>query len=269
VLVLALGLVPASARSALAPPVLNTQSGMERGLPFGPGESLRFSIEYGVLKAGTAWLEVDAMETYHGRTCYHLVSRAESNEFMSKIYKVRDRIDSLIDAEGLYSHRYRKHVREGGYKKDYDAVYQPAAGKVRYADGKTYDTGAFSKDGLAAFYYVRHVPLEVGRDVVIAHHSDEASADIIVKVLRKETVEVGAGKFACVVIEPVMSAGSIFKNSGRMTIWVTDDARRIPVLMKSKIPVGSIDAVLQEIRPGKPARAAQAAPQAALPTAGL
>jgi hypothetical protein len=249
--------------------VVNTQAGMERGLPFGPGESLRFSIEYGVLKAGSAWLEVGNMETYHGRSCYHLVSRAESNDFMSRIYKVRDRIDSLIDTEGLYSLRYRKHVREGGYRKDYDAIYDPATGKVRYADGKTYDGSAWAKDGLAAFYFVRHVPLEVGRDVVIPHHSDEVSADIVVKVLRKETVEVGAGKFACIVIEPVMTAGSIFKNAGRMTIWVTDDARRIPVLMKSKIPVGSIDAVLQEIRPGRPARAALASPQAALPTAGL
>ena len=86
---------------AIAPPVLNSPSAMERGLPFGPGESLRFSIEYGMIKAGSAWLEVSGMETYRGRSCYHLVSRAESNDLMSKIYKVRDRIDSLIDAEGL------------------------------------------------------------------------------------------------------------------------------------------------------------------------
>jgi hypothetical protein len=261
--------VPGSARGALEPPTINTEAGMERGTPFGPGESLRFSIEYGVLKAGTAWLEVGPMETYRGRSCYHLISRAESNDFMTRLYKVRDRIDSLIDAEGLYSYRYRKRVREGGYKKDYDAIYDPAAGKVRYADGKNYDMGAFAKDGLAAFYFVRHLPLEVGKDVVITHHSDEASADIVVKVERKETIEVPAGKFACIVIEPVMTAGSIFKNSGRLTIWVTDDARRIPVLMKSKIPVGSIDAVLQEIRPGKPARSPRAVPEAALPSAGL
>jgi hypothetical protein len=253
---------------AIAPPVLNSPSAMDRGLPFGPGESLRFSIEYGLLKAGSAWLEVGPLETYRGRSCYHLISRAESNDFMTKIYKVRDRIDSLIDAQGLYSYRYRKHIREGGYKKDYDASYDPAAGKVRYADGKSYDMTPFAMDGLAAFYYVRHMPLEVGKDVVIPHHSDEATADIVVKVHRKESVEVPAGKFACIVIEPVMTAGGIFKNSGRLTIWVTDDARRIPVLMKSKIPVGSVDAVLQEIKPGKASRA-QGAPQAALPTAGL
>ena len=270
-------LAPASLSVASAPepagpvvrPVLNTPSGESAGVPFGPGESLRFSIEYGVIKAGTAWLEVAPMETYHGRPCYHLVSRAESNDFMSRIYKVRDRIDSLIDAEGLYSYRYRKRIREGDYRKDYDAFYAPDSGVVRYADGKQYDSAMWPKDGLAAFYFVRHVPLEVGKDVVIPHHSDQTSGDITVKVYRKERIEVPAGKFDCIVIEPVMTAGGIFKNSGRMTIWVTDDARRIPVLMKSKIPVGSIDAVLQEIRPGGPMRGGQPAQAVAAPVPGL
>jgi hypothetical protein len=197
------------------------------------------------------------METYRGRSCYHLVSRAESNDFMSKIYKVRDRIDSLIDAEGLYSYRYRKHIREGDYKKDYDAIYDPASGKVKYADGKLFDMAPYSDGRPGGVLYVRFVPLEIGRDVVIPHHSDQSTGNIVVKVHRRETIDVPAGRFACIVIEPVMAAGGIFKNSGNLTIWVTDDARRIPVLMKSKIPVGSIDAVLQEIKPGKAARASR------------
>ena len=65
---------------------------------------------------------------------------------------------------------------------------------------------------------------------------------------------------AGMVIEPVMSEGGLFKASGRMSIWVTADERRMPVLMKSKIPVGSIDAVLQEYRSGGPAVVADARP---------
>ena len=235
---------------ASAPPVVNTAAGRARGLPFGPGESLRFSIEYGVIKAGTAWLEVGPMETYRGRECYHLVSRAESNDFMSGIYKVRDRIDSLIDAEGLYSLRYRKRIREGSFARDYDILYDPPTGHVRYADGRTFDAKPWSKDGLAAFYFVRHMPLEVGKDIVLAHHSDKRSNDIIVKVHRREKVKVPAGTFDCFVIEPVMEAGGIFKSSGRMEIWVTADDRRMPVLMKSKVTVGSISVVLQEYKAG-------------------
>jgi hypothetical protein len=254
-LVLALALPPAPAAPAIngsGRPAINPLSKQEQGTPFGPGESLRFSIEYGMIKAGSAWLEVAPMEVYKGRACYHLVSRAESNDVMSSIYKVRDRIDSLIDAEGLYSYRYRKRTREGSYKKDYDVLYDPAAGKARYSDGKKFDTRPWSMDGLAAFYYVRHMPLEIGKDISIPHHSDESTGTIVVKVLARERIEVPAGAFDCVVIEPVMAGGGLFKNSGRLTIWITDDERRLPVLMKSKIPVGSIDAVLQEFRSGKP-----------------
>jgi hypothetical protein len=237
------------------PPIVNTVSGRARGLPFGPGESLRFSIEYGLVKAGNAWLEVEPMMTYRNRQCYHLVSRAESNEFMSKIYKVRDRIDSLVDSDGLYSMRYRKRIREGSYEKDYDVAYDPARGKAKYADGLEFDMEPWSKDALAAFYYVRHQPLEVGKDVVVAHHSDRRSTPIHVKVHRKEKIKVPAGEFDCIVIEPVMDSEGLFKSSGQLLIWVTDDARRVPVLMKSKIPVGTIDAVLQELKMGGPAPA--------------
>ena len=243
---------PAAAQASRPGPVVNPPERRARGVPFGPGESLRFSIEYGLVKAGTAWLEVGPMETYKGRACYHLISRAESNSFMSKIYKVRDRIDSLVDAEGLYSWRYRKRQREGTYERDYDILYDPATGKTRYAEGPSFTAKPYAKDGLAAFYYVRHMPLEVGKDILVAHHSDRRSGDIVVKVHKRETVKVPAGEFDCFVIEPVMEEGGLFKASGRLTIWVTADERRIPVLMKSKIPVGSVDAILQEIKTGGP-----------------
>lgn len=249
-----------AATPTAAAPVVNTLEGRARGLPFGPGESLRFSIEYGVIKAGTAWLDVEPMITYQGRDCYHLVSRAESNDFMSSIYKVRDRIDSLVDAEGLYSWRYKKRLREGTFERDYDILYDPPTGKARYAEGPSFDARPWSKDGLAAFYYVRHMPLEIGKDIVVTHHSDRRSNDILVKVHRRETVKVPAGTFDCFVIEPIMEAGGLFKSSGRLQIWVTADERRIPVLMKTKIPVGTIDAVLQEIRLGGPALAVAAKP---------
>ena len=240
---------PGAAQTPAAP-VLNPAPARARGVPYGPGESLRFSIEYGLIKAGTAWLEVGPMEVYKGRPCYHLISRAESNSFMSKIYKVKDRIDSLIDAEGLYSWRYKKRQREGGYDRDYDILYEPSTGRTRYADGQSFDARPYAKDGLAASYYVRHMPLEVGKDILIAHHSDRRSGDILVKVHRKETVKVPAGSFECYVIEPVMEDGGLFKSSGRLQIWVTADERRIPVLMKSKIPVGSVDAILQDMKTG-------------------
>jgi hypothetical protein len=69
-----------------------------------------------------------------------------------------------------------------------------------------------------------------------------------VRVLGRQKVKTPAGKFQCVVVEPLLKAGGIFKNKGRLVIWLTDDERRIPVQMKSKVMIGSIKVVLQEIR---------------------
>ena len=66
----------------------------------------------------------------------------------------------------------------------------------------------------------------------------------------RERIETPAGTFDCVGIEPVLKAGGIFKSSGRLVIWVTDDERRMPVLMKSKVAIGSVSVVLVEARAG-------------------
>jgi len=69
-------------------------------------------------------------------------------------------------------------------------------------------------------------------------------------VLGRERVKVPAGEFDCVAIEPMLNAGGIFKNKGRLVIWITDDARRMPVLMRSKVTIGSVSVLLVEARPG-------------------
>ena len=71
-----------------------------------------------------------------------------------------------------------------------------------------------------------------------------------VRVIGRQKIKVPAGRFDCVVVEPILKAGGIFKNKGRLVIWLTDDDRRMPVLMRSKVLIGSISVVLQEVRSG-------------------
>jgi len=76
-----------------------------------------------------------------------------------------------------------------------------------------------------------------------------------VRVIRRERVEVPAGKFDCVVVEPVLKSEGIFKSKGEMMVWISDDDRRIPVQVKSKVPIGSISVSLTDMRlafTGKP-----------------
>jgi hypothetical protein len=218
--------------------------------PVRPGESLRFSVQWKFIHAGTAWLEVPEAVDWNGRPALLLVARAESNGFVSTFYKVRNRIESVWDRDGHFSWRYFEKRREGRYRVENEMLFDYGARKVNYHDGRVFDIPDFCQDALSAFYYTRTQPLPVGGSVVFDYHASKKSLPLEVKVLGRDRVKVPAGQFDCIVIEPVLKAGGVFKNKGRLLIWLTADERRIPVLMRSKVTIGSVDVVLQELKAG-------------------
>jgi len=217
-------------------------------VPWRIGEYFQFSIEWNGLNGGSTLMQVQNLHTLGGRRAYRIISKTESNSFVSKFYKVRDRAESFIDAESLYTLRFVKHLREGGYKQDLDVRFDQANRKAIYQGGSTYDVEARVQDVLSAFYYVRTRPLVIGSTVNIPTHDNKKSYDMDVKVHKRERVEVPAGKFDCILVEPMLKSEGVFKSKGSILIWLTDDDRRIPVLVKSKVPIGSISVSLTDMR---------------------
>ena len=226
---------------------------------FAEGEWFQFSIQYGAIRAGDALMQVESVENVAGRPCYRLVSKAESNSFFSMFFKVRDRVDSYMDVEELVSRRFSKNTLEGKHRDNFTIDFDHGTGKARYSDGAEFEFPACSQDILSAFYYVRTLDLEVGRSVQVPCHADKKNYPLEVKVHRREKVKTPAGQFTCLVIEPVLKTSGLFKQKGKLTIWLTDDEYKIPILMKSKILVGSISAILTDMHSptagGKYARA--------------
>jgi hypothetical protein len=219
---------------------------------YGPGERMVFEISYGPIIAGEGILETIGTVDHLGRTCYHVQSTANSNRFFSSIYKVRDKIVTYIDVFDLGSAYFYKRLREGDYKKTLEITFDRGAGLARYGDGQTIPVPAGVQDELSAFYYVRNLDLESGTDLRLPAHTSGRNYDMKVVVHGRETVEVPAGKFDCFVVEPVVEGEGLFKHEGRITIYISADEHRVPVLMKTKVPVGSIDVALKEYRPGVP-----------------
>jgi hypothetical protein len=209
-----------------------------------PGERLVFSVRYGPIRAGEGVLEVrDVVQLPEG-PAYRLVSTARSNKVFSSVYPVNDFVQSLMDTTWLVSRRFEKHLREGRYRADVRVVMDQARHRAYYDDGRVFDMPPRAQDILSAFFFVRTMAFDVGDTIRFQGHVDRKNYPIVVVVHRRETVEVPAGRFRCLVLEPRVAAEGLFKRKGRLWIWVTDDERKIPVLMKSEIPVGSIDALL-------------------------
>ncbi len=234
------------------------QSRLKRVVPnraFGVGERLEFSVGYGVIKAGTAVMEIAEIVKLDGRKCFHIVSTARSNKFFSVFFKVDDRVESFMDVHGLYSWRYDKHLREGKFRADVSMVFDQEKHLALYNQGKdTFEVAEYAQDVLSAFYFVRTQELTVGKSLFVDNHTDKKNYPLEVKVLRKERVKVPAGEFDCVVVEPILKTPGIFEQKGSLTVWLTDDELKMPVQMKSKVAIGSIVTELISYQPGEVAK---------------
>ena len=211
-----------------------------------------FEINYGPVNAGEGTLETIGTVDHHGRTCYDIESTTNSNRFFSSIYKVRDKIVTYVDVNDLSSAYFYKRLREGDYRKTLEIEFDREAGLARYTDDTPLAVPAGIQDELSAFYYVRNLDLAAGRDLTVPAHTSRRTYAMRVIVHGRETVDVPAGKFDCFVVEPVLEGEGLFKSEGRITLYVSADERRVPVLMKAKVPVGSIDVALKEYRAGTP-----------------
>ena len=212
---------------------------------FGEGEKLVFSVQYGIVNAGDASLEIRNIASLDSVDCYRIVSNARTNDVFSVVFKVRDRYESYMDTTELYSLRYEKHVREGKFKRDEVVEFDQHGHTAVYQDREV-RIAPRTQDVLSALYYVRTLPLEVGQSVSVANHTDGKNYPLVINVLRRETVKVEAGTFDCLVLEPILRGPAIFTQKGRLTVWVTNDRYKMPVLMKSKVVIGSVAAVLKE-----------------------
>jgi hypothetical protein len=193
---------------------------------------------------------VPSITDYEGHPVYTLVARAESNAFFSRFYKVRNRIESLWDTSGRFSRRYTENRSEGGHKEKNEILFDHDRGEAIYKNGDAFPIPPGVQDALSSFYFTRTQALPLGGSVYFDYHASHRSQPLEVRVLGRERVKTPAGTFDCVAIEPLLKAGGVFSNKGHLVIWLTDDERRMPVLMRSKVSIGSVSVVLQEAKPG-------------------
>jgi len=223
---------------------------IERAVPnsaFDVGEKLNFIVRYGPVVAGSSTMSIPEIKKINGYETYKIVTEARSSAFFSAFFKVRDRVESFVDRDGLFSWRFEKHLREGKYQSDQYVEYDQVNGWAVSNKKDSMRIPPCVQDILSSFYYVRTQELEVGKSLFIDNHADNKLYPLEVKVHKKERIKVRAGEFDCVVVEPILRATGLFKSKGRLLIWLTDDERKIPVQLKSKILIGYITAELKEM----------------------
>lgn len=246
--VLGVVLLAGAARSGLAvPPSSATTDSTHAPYPFGVGESLAYVVAVGGAKVGSAAMHIADIQDIDAHPSFHSVFTVDGG-FL--IFHVHDVLESWFDTTTLSSRRFVQRIHEVNYKRQsiYDisperAVLSENGSAEKPSVPDPLDDGSF-------LYFVRTVPLEVGQSYTFNRYFRPDRNPVIVKVLRKEKVTVPAGTFDAIVIQPIIKSQGLFAQGGEAQMWLSDDARRIMVQFKAKIPVlRTLDLYLQSYQP--------------------
>lgn len=220
-------------------------------------EKLHYDLTWAGIKAGESILEAK-----DNGTDIQFISKASSAKWVSIFYKVEDTVVSTLKKQTAEDRAlktdkvfmwtpqsYRIKLREGRYRRDKEIVFDHAAKKAKYTnylndETASYDINNLTLDPLSCLYYVRRLPLKVGRSVFIEVFDSKKLYKVEIQVLNKETVETPAGTFKTILIKPIIKSEGIFYRKGDILIWLTDDEKKTPVLLKTKVQFGSVKAVL-------------------------
>ena len=215
---------------------------------FTAGERLVFDVDFGFLTVGEAVMEIAGFDYHADRNCFNIQFRVSSLPFFSTFYKVEDRYSTLMDVEGLFPWRFEQHIREGGYSRDFAAEFDHVKLVARTTEGE-HPIPPYVHDIVSALYFTRTLDFtgfRPGQRVHLQNFYKDSTYELDIKYKGKQEIEVEAGKFNCIVVEPLVKEGGLFKSEGSIFVWLTDDERRIPVKVLSKIVIGSITAELRE-----------------------
>lgn len=205
-------------------------------LPFHPGEHLSYDVSLGGMGVGHGTMEIAGWDTAQGHRVLHTLFTVKGG---IPFFHVDDQLESWFDPHSMVAYRFIQRIHEGGYHpiRIYEffpekAQYQRQGDTLKASVSNPLDDGSF-------FYFVRTVPLVVGETYTYTRYFIPDKNPVTVKVLRRDTITVKAGKFATIVIQPVIKSGGIFADGGEALMWLTDDDRHLLVQMKvkTKIPI--------------------------------
>jgi hypothetical protein len=142
--------------------------------------------------------------------------------------------------------------REGTKVRDRSITFDHATNTAQFKDHLTNEeartaTRPGTSDVTTAFYLARHLPLSAGGSISIPVMDGKEPYLLEVKVLETEKLRTVLGKIDTLVIAPHVRPEGTFEGKRGVKLWLTNDARRIPVKIQTKVTVGSVTATLTGI----------------------
>ncbi|MDX5421640.1 MAG: DUF3108 domain-containing protein [Hymenobacteraceae bacterium] len=227
---------------------------------FSSGEVLKYKVHYGPITAAEAVIDVaPTLQYINGRPCYRATVYGKTNSSFDLFIRIRDTWQSYIDTAALVPHRSFRNIEEGNYRKretvDFDHYKNTAFVEKKKRD-KAKETKNFRvpdnvQDIVSGFYFLRTVNydnMRIGDKVKVQGFFDEETFDMEVVFKGREVVSTKAGDIKAIKLMPRMPKNEKFKGENAITVYLSDDRNKIPVLIQAEMFVGSVKVNLYEYK---------------------
>jgi hypothetical protein len=233
-----------------APSAAQERDGAALAVPFGVGERLEYDVRFGRLHVGSGSMEVADVQEVRGRSTWHTIFQVRGGTFF---YRVNDQYESWIDRHTGNSLRFKQDLNEG--RRDVERSFEIFPERATFVENGEDSTQASVKNPLddgSFLYFLRTIPLAVGETYTFERYFRPDRNPVTIKVLRKERIEVPAGQFDAIVVQPIINTKGIFSENGHAEVWLSDDENRMMLQMKSGLSFGSLNLYLKSYRLAQP-----------------
>jgi hypothetical protein len=213
-------------------------------VPWTVGEHLEYAVRFNGLGVGSANMDVAGLDTVRDRRTWKLHFGLSGGILF---FRVNDSYESWLDVETLSSLRFIQRINEGGYHTTRTYEIFPERG-IYQQEGKPQEpTVAQPLDDASFFFFLRTIPLEIGKTYEFNRYFNPKANPVILRVLRREHIRVPAGEFDAIVIQPIIKTSGLFSDNGMAELWLSDDSRRILLQMKSKFSFVNLSLSLKKM----------------------
>jgi Protein of unknown function (DUF3108) len=233
---------------AMAPPT-------ERAVPFRVGETLEYDVGWSsYLTAGSATLAIREKKPSYGSVAYYAIAEGRATGLVAALYHVYYKADTLLDVYSLLPQRGSIYGEEGRRRRmratRFDQKKRTAHYEVTPGGGpqKPIALPGPTHDALSVVLALRTLRLREGLSVTLPVSDGGRVFRVQARVRERQRLSTRLGHLMAWRVEPVIVGDGGEVGASKLTLWLSDDAQKWPLLMEAEMPVGKVTLTLRSAR---------------------
>jgi hypothetical protein len=228
---------------------------VERRVPFKIGETLTYDVSWSsFVTAGTAAATIKDKKASFNSTAYYIVAEGRPTPIVASLYSLYYKLDTLLDSYTLLPQRGSVYSEEGSRHRFKVTRFDHAAHRAYFeyqttgTEEKQFAVAPYTQDALSAIYVLRAVPLKAGDRMTMPVSDNGLNYKLQVDVGPSERVRTPAGESTAWKLKLGIFDSTRHPKGRNVSIWISDDARRLPVRVQADLPVGTLNLDLRDVR---------------------